>query len=68
MTGLSMYQLVVTWSKTCDAKQSCKLSGEYPRNNQALFYINYNSLWETDALNMMANNSAHNIFSYLGTL
>ena len=48
------------WFKSI--KQFCKLSGAHHGNNQALFYDGHDSHWDSDALDMMANNSVHGFF------
>ena len=48
------------WFKSI--KQFCKISGAHHGNNQALFYDGHDSHWDSDALDMMANNSVHGFF------
>ena len=43
-----------------------KLLGAYPGNNQTLFYSGQDSHLDTNALNMMTNNSAYSYFLKFG--
>ena len=43
-------------------KQFCKLFGAHSSNNQVLFFDEYNSHWDADALDIMSSNYTQRFF------